>query len=109
MSGFPQGSVIGPCLANFTLNGLEEISSPTQRTAFDHEKSNFLANHYDEHYKPGQSLVRKTLVQRAYRYADDVVIVSNDEEELSLARIRIENWLKLRGLTLNAEKSSLKK
>jgi RNA-directed DNA polymerase len=28
---------------------------------------------------------------------------------LSLARIRIENWLKLRGLTLNAEKSSLKK
>jgi len=107
MSGFPQGSVIGPCLANFTLNGLEEISSPTQRTAFDHEKS--MANHYDEHYKPGQSLVRKTLVQRAYRYADDVVIVSNDEEELSLARIRIENWLKLRGLTLNAEKSSLKK
>jgi len=107
MSGFPQGSVIGPCLANFTLNGLEEISSPTQRTAIDYEKSK--ANHYDEHYKPGQSLVRKTLVQRAYRYADEVVIVSNDEGELSLARIRIEYWLKLRGLTLNAEKSSLKK
>ena len=107
LSGFPQGSVIGPCLANFTLNGLDALCQPTQKTAFDPEKSAFLAKHYCEHYKRGQSTVRKTLVQRAYRYADDIIVVSNDMSQLSLARTRIDDFLSARGLSINPAKSFL--
>ena len=38
ISGFPQGSIIGPSLANFTLNGLEKMIVPNKATAFDEEK-----------------------------------------------------------------------
>jgi hypothetical protein len=38
-SGFPQGSIIGPSLANFTLNGLESVCKPTQRTAINTKKN----------------------------------------------------------------------
>jgi hypothetical protein len=34
-TGFPQGSVIGPSLANFTLNGLEKTIKPSQVTRVD--------------------------------------------------------------------------
>jgi hypothetical protein len=78
-----------------------------QKTAFDPEKSAFLAEHYGEHYKPGQSMVRKTLVQRAFRYADDIVVVSNDMPQLSLARTRIDDFLTKRGLSINLKKSFL--
>jgi len=105
LSGFPQGSVIGPLLANFTLNGFDELCQPTQKTAFDCEKSKFLREHYGEHYKQGQSIVRKTLVQRAFRYADDIVIVSNDMPQLSLLKTRIDSFLEIRGLEINTAKS----
>lgn len=98
--------MIGPCLANFTLNGLDKVCYPTQKTAFDEEKSKFLAKHYKEYYKPGQSVVRKQLVQRAYRYADDIVIISNDENQVSLVQKRVESWLSKRGLRLIPEKCS---
>ena len=52
LNGFPQGSVIGPSLANFVLNGLEEIILPNQVTHFDKEKQQFLANR-GEFYKSG--------------------------------------------------------
>lgn len=78
--GFPQGSIIGPSLANYTLNGLELIIKPSQKTAFDKEKSNFLANR-GECFKPGQSNVRKALFSRVIRFADDFIIVVNDENE----------------------------
>lgn len=97
--------MIGPLLANFTLNGFDELCQPTQKTAFDCEKSKFLREHYGEHYKQGQSIVRKTLVQRAFRYADDIVIVSNDMPQLSLLKTRIDSFLEIRGLEINTAKS----
>ncbi len=105
LSGFPQGSVIGPTLSNFTLNGFDDLCQPTQKTAFDPEKSKFLAEHYGEYYKEGQSAVRKSLVQRAFRYADDIVVVSNDESQLSLLKTRIDTFLAIRGLEINPAKS----
>jgi len=99
--------VIGPILANFTLNGFDDLCQPTQKTAFDGEKSKFLQEHYGEYYKEGQSIVRKTLVQRAFRYADDIVVVSNDMPQLSLLKTRIDSFLKTRGLEINTAKSFL--
>jgi hypothetical protein len=97
--------MIGPTLANFTLNGLDELCRPTQKTAFDPEKSKFIAEHYDEHYEPGQSTVRKSLVQRPYRYADDGVVVSNDRNQLALLKTRVDDFLSTRGLKINLTKS----
>ena len=37
LTGFPQGSVIGPSLANYSLNGLENCIKPSQATAIDED------------------------------------------------------------------------
>lgn len=105
LSGFLQGSVIGPCLVNFTLNGLDDLCQLTQKITFDSEKSFFITEHYGEHYKPGKSTVRNALVQRSYRYIDEVVIVSNDMNQLSLLKTRLVIFLSIRGLKMNKEKS----
>ena len=97
--------MIGPLLANFTLNGFDDLCLPTQQTAFDPKKSKFIAEHYGEHYKKGNSIVRKQLVQRAFRYTDDIVVVSNDVSQLSLLKTRIDTFLAIRGLEINPAKS----
>nr|YP_010338942.1 putative reverse transcriptase protein [Erythrolobus coxiae]UNJ19014.1 putative reverse transcriptase protein [Erythrolobus coxiae] len=105
---FPQGSVIGPSLANFTLNGLERFIVPTQITAFDQEKSDFLANR-GQNYKRGQSKVRKTLSNRIIRFVDDFIIISNDQKEIFKVKENLKKFLDLRGLEINEEKSELMK
>ena len=98
ITGFPQGSVIGPSLANFTLNGLEKIIMPSQVTAFDYEK-----------YKSGQSKVRKQLVNRIVRFADDFIIICNDKNEVGKIKIRLRKFLTQRGLVINNDKSICRK
>lgn len=44
-------------------------------------------------------------MQRAYRYADDIVVVSNDINQLSLLKTRIDTFLSIRGLNINPTKS----
>jgi hypothetical protein len=97
--------VIGPLLANFTLNGFDDLCQPTQKTAFDPEKAKFIAEHYGEHYNKGNGIVQKTLEQRAFRYADDIVVVSNDMSQLSLLKTRIDTFLAIRGIEINPAKS----
>jgi hypothetical protein len=96
--------VIGPSLANFTLNGLEEVILPDQVTHFDEEKQRFLAS-VGEHYKPGQSQVRKELVNRVIRYADDFLIICNEESQVEKVRAKVVQFLKQRGLEINDSKS----
>jgi len=108
LTGFPQGSIIGPSLANYTLNGLEFIIKPSQCTAFDKEKSNFLAAR-SEYYMPGQSNVRKTLYSRIIRFADDFIIIVNDENEANKVWFKLEKFLDSKGLKINEEKSSIMK
>lgn len=108
ITGFLQGSVIGPSLANFTLNGLEEIIKPSQITTFDKEKSDFLAVR-GEYYKQGQSIVRKALVNRIIRFANDFIIIANEESEIAKLKDKLKEFLERRGLVINKEKSSLMK
>jgi len=68
-TGFPQGSVIGPFLANFTLNGLEKIIIPNQKTAFDPEKFNYYLKQGFK-YNKSSSFVRKTFSSSVVRYVD---------------------------------------
>ena len=103
-SGFPQGSVIGPSLANFILNGLEEVVRPEQVTHLDEKKQRFSTSRR-EHYKPGQSQVRKKLVNRVIRYADDFLIICNEESQVEKVRAKVIRFLKQRGLEINDSKS----
>lgn len=96
--------MIGPSLANFALNGLEKTILPDQVTYFDEEKQRFLAS-MGEHYKPGQSQVRKTLVNRIIRYADDFLIICNEESQVKKVRAKVVQFLKQRGLEINDSKS----
>ena len=95
-------------MANYTLNGLELIIKPSQITAFDKEKSDFLAFR-GEYYKPGQSNVRKALFNRVIRFADDFIIVVNDENEANKVWLKLEEFLDRRGLKINKEKSKMMK
>lgn len=88
-AGTPQGGIISPALANWTLNGLE-----TELTAY-------LSTHV------GKSKVEKLKVG-VIRYADDFV-VSGASQELLDTEIRpwIEAFLATRGLRLSQVKTKI--
>ena len=108
LSGFPQGSVIGPSLANFTLNGLEDVAKPRQSTKVDLEKKDYLKSK-GEIYNDGNSIIRKSIKTSVVRYCDDFIIVTNDESEVPLIMERIINFLSERGLCINESKSKCSK
>lgn len=104
--GFPQGSVIGPSLANFTLNGLEQVIIPSKKTAFDAEKFNYYLRQ-GFLYKKNDSKVRKSLSSVIVRYVDDFIVVINDKFEAEIMYDKIKLFLKQRGLKLNLTKSKI--
>lgn len=101
LTGFPQGSVIGPSLANFTLNGLEEVIKRSQIIKVDTD--NILKT------KSTSKDSIKTIFNRIVRYADHFIVISNDFEEIKLLNTKIKEFLKQRGLNLNNYKSHLYK
>lgn len=86
--GVPQGGIISPLIANYTLNGIE-------KKAFEGLRK----------YKPGiKNKVNYTdLTRSLIRYADDLVVIIGDikEEYCSLVSKNIEDFLGERGLQLN--------
>jgi RNA-directed DNA polymerase len=108
ISGFPQGSVIGPSLANFTLNGLEKVTVPNKVTAFDEEKFNYYISKGIT-YNKSSSIVRKTLTSSIVRYADDFIVVVNDKKQAEIISDKIDTFLQERGLNKNPIKSKVLK
>lgn len=106
LTGFPQGSVIGPSLANFTLNGLEKVIIPSKKTAFDAEKFNYYSKQ-GFLYKRGDSKVRKSLSSVVVRYVDDFIVVVNDKTEARIIYGNIKRFLPQRGLECNLSKSKI--
>jgi RNA-directed DNA polymerase len=106
ISGFPQGSVIGPSLVNFTLNGLEKITVPNKVFAFDEEKFNYYVSK-GLIYNKSFSIVRKTFISSIIRYADDFIVVVNDKEQAEIISDKIDIFLKERGLNRNSVKSKV--
>jgi RNA-directed DNA polymerase len=104
--GFPQGSIIGPSLANFTLDGLESKCNPSQKTAINEKKIAFL-DAQNIKYRPGSSIARKTLTNTVIRFADDILVITNDEKQSIYILNKIKNFLSIRGLTLNDEKTQI--
>jgi RNA-directed DNA polymerase len=104
VEGFPQGSVIGPSLANFTLNGLEAAAKPTQITTSSLEKQKF-EEARGRFHKPGSSKIRKNITSAIVRYADDFVFVVNDLKQSIIISENIDSFLATRGLARNKIKS----
>jgi len=82
-TGTPQGSVISPLLANIALHGMETA----------------LGVKYQRQQIRGPRAV--------VRYADDFVVFCETREDADEAKQTLQQWLKLRGLTLSEEKTNI--
>jgi len=88
-AGTPQGGIISPCLANATLNGLEN-----QLKAYFAQKVGLTKS--------------KRLGLRVVRYADDFVITAYSKELLeSEVKPWVEEFLSVRGVQLSQEKTRI--
>ena len=85
--GTPQGGIISPTLANMTLDGMEGIL-----------RKRFGAKHSKQSWKNKVHLIR---------YADDFVITGATKEGLEEAKLLIEEFLRVRGLSLSPEKTKI--
>lgn len=88
-AGTPQGGIISPTLANFALDGLEQLLSKTFYRTTQHGKM----------VHPKVHLIR---------YADDFVITGNSKE-LLVEQVKpvVEQFLAERGLMLSVEKTKV--
>ena len=100
--GAPQGGVISPTLANFTLNGLEkEIMDSINPLTKSKEKRISIT------LKDG-SKTRIASYLTYVRYADDFIVLVRSRHLLKNYVIpSIENFLKKRGLRLNPQKTKI--
>lgn len=90
-SGVPQGGIISPLIANFTLNGIENaVFEGTKK--FIPCKTNKSFNN---------------VMNNLIRYADDFVIVTNTMLIIPKIIENLNNFLMIRGLTLNKEKTQI--
>ncbi|MBZ9633659.1 group II intron reverse transcriptase/maturase [Clostridium sp. FP1] len=85
-SGTAQGSPISPCLANFTLDGIDELLKSTFK------RSTKIRNNE----RPKVNLIR---------YADDFIVTAPDSETAIKAKEIIKSFLIQRGLELSDEKT----
>ncbi|MEV3872447.1 reverse transcriptase domain-containing protein [Streptomyces sp. NPDC049906] len=87
--GAPQGGVISPLLLNVALHGMEEAAGCLYRTV------------------KGRKSYSVAGTPVLVRYADDFVAMCHSKEEAAKVRDELEEWLKLRGLSFNAEKTRI--
>jgi len=90
--GIPQGGIISPLIANFTLDGLETA-------AFRGIKKSVTITDSDNNKKV------LDLTFGLVRYADDFIIVLNHPRNLELIKKNVEEFLNIRGLQINKKKS----
>ena len=93
-SGTPQGGAISPLLANIALNGMEEWLKTHQTTRTFQFKTRTMRRDF-----PTYGFIR---------YADDFVITAKSKKDIEAIVPEIVEWLKLRGLNLNEDKTQIR-
>ena len=106
ISGFPQGSIIGPSLINFTLNGLEKTVIFNKATIFNKKVPKGCASK-GLIYNKSPLVTRKAFASSPIRYADKFIVVVSDKELVKIISDRIDNFLQERGLIKNPTKSKI--
>ena len=86
-AGTPQGSVVSPLLANIALHGMETALGVKYRAC-----------------KGGVNLLSKRAV---VRFADDFVVFCETQEDAEASRRILDEWMKVRGLTLSPDKTQI--
>lgn len=84
-NGTPQGGIIGPCLSNFTLDGIEKL----------------LKDNFKRHKNEGKKRPKVHVI----RYADDFIITAGTKEMAIRAKELVTEFLNHRGLELTEEKT----
>jgi len=101
-SGTPQGGVISPCLANFTLDGLEDATYSSIISLTKSKERRITIKHRDG------SKSRVSLNLFVVRYADDFIIVARSKHILiKYVLPKVIEFLKIRGLLLSREKTKI--
>lgn len=106
LNGFPQGSIIGPSLANFILNGLESAIKPSKATRLSLEKKKWVESISMKPLiknGPAKIIVSNSIV----RFTDDFIIVTNSLEEVPFIKKGVEKFLFERGLKINEAKTKI--
>jgi len=83
---------------------LEFECKPSQKSAINEKKIAFLDSQ-NITYKPGTSITRKALSNTVVRFADDFLVICNDEKQSIYIFNKIKNFLSIRGLSLNDDKT----
>jgi RNA-directed DNA polymerase len=100
--GTPQGGIISPTLANFTLNGLEKAVNDSILSLTRSKEKRIVIK-----YKDGTKTRIATNLQ-VIRFADDFVTLARSRHLLeNYVKPAVEQFLKERGLQLSAEKTTL--
>lgn len=87
--GTPQGGVISPVLMNVALHGLEQAAGVRYRTSGCHA---------------GWTIATAPVL---VRYADDFIVACHSQEQAEKVKARLAEWLAVRGLALNEDKTSI--
>jgi retron-type reverse transcriptase len=99
-SGTPQGGIISPTLANFTLNGLEQV---VNESIYPLTKSK--EQRMPIKLKDGRTR-RVSIATVCIRYADDFIVITRSKNILDkYIQPAIDIFLKERGLWLNPQKT----
>ena len=114
--GLAQGSILGPVLANVMLHDWEQelarINNYNHVNEIGKVKNTFLDNAsrsiargtYESHYKKRR---QKNRIGSMFRYADDFVIISNNETDLLQIICRFKQWCKRNKLEVNEDKTRI--
>jgi len=100
--GTPQGGVISSCIANFTLDGLEDVIYGSICSLTKSKERRIIIKHKDK------SKSRISLNLFIVRYADDFIIIARSKHIIvKYVLPKIIEFLKIRGLTLSREKTKI--
>lgn len=92
----PQKSVLGSSMINFALNDLENLILCTRLT-----KKNVKINKYF----PSDFTIKKTRTNKIVRFLNNLIIVTNNKQDAIIIYTEVKNFLNIRGLNLDKEKS----
>jgi RNA-directed DNA polymerase len=107
--GTPQGGIISPCLANFTLNGLEKyIIKEVRKKYKGFEGDRFNVKRKTDKEKKGYKWTALSLKTLTVRYADDFIVLGRSQRMVESCVLPVvEKFLKERGLNLSKEKTQI--